>query len=110
MPDPRLPERVARLLVPEPNTGCWLYVGTRVTRNGYPRLWWRGKERVLHRIVYELLVGEIPPGLLLDHGPTCPVVCCNPFPHNGTCKEPVTVRENTLRGRAVLLTSVGRGD
>lgn len=100
-----LPPRLADLLTPEPNTGCWLYVGTRFTSNGYPRVWWRDRERVLHRVVWELLRGPIPPGLLLDHG--CRVRLCScPWPHNGVCHEPVTARENTLRGEAVLFAPV----
>lgn len=105
MPDDRLPTRIRDLLTPEPNTSCWLYIGDRFTPNGYPRFFWRGKERVLHHVVWEILRGPIPPGLMLDHG--CRVRTCScPFPHSGVCHEPVTVRENTLRGEAVLFGRV----
>ena len=42
--------------------------------NGKPR---GGRQMASHRVVYELLVGLIPDGLLIDH--RCEVkLCCNP--------------------------------
>jgi hypothetical protein len=45
-----------------------------------------------HRFAYELFVDEIPDGLTLDH------LCRNPRCVNPGHLEPVTQRENTLRG------------
>jgi hypothetical protein len=77
---------------------CWLWAG-RKNRNGYGRVCWQGKEPVVHRLVYTLLVGPIPHGFLLDHlRDKCQHRhCCNPG-H----LEPVTPHENTMRGQAVL--------
>ena len=51
-------------------------------------LWWA----MAHRVAYEALIGPIPKGLCLDH--LCRVrYCVNP-----AHLEPVTVRENVLRG------------
>ena len=64
-----------------------------------------GKQRDAHRVVYEEYVGQIPEGLQLDHlchtfdkdctgGHSCPHRrCVNP-----AHLEPVTHRENALRG------------
>ena len=49
-----------------------------------------------HRIAYTLAHGEIPDGLPLDH------VCRNPRCCNPSHLEPVTHRENTLRGTSPL--------
>lgn len=82
--------------IPEPNTGCWLWIGNRM-RNGYGTTnvrVSRGKHAVqlAHRIVWEAHRGAVPDGLQLDH--LCRVrSCVNPW-H----LEPVTRKENILRG------------
>lgn len=52
-----------------------------------------GKPRRAHRVAYELLVGPIPEGLVLDH--LCRVRHCVNPDH----LEPVTKRENERRGK-----------
>lgn len=100
----RVPEAIrARLILSsEPHaalgTHCWLCCAGRFTPNGYARLYlYRNHEVVLHRFLYKLLIdAELPKSLLLNH--LCRIRnCVNPF-H----LEPVTNRENTLRGNAVL--------
>lgn len=94
--DDRLPLRLQTMLTPEPNCGCWLYVGRWNSGNCYAKCSWEGRDRMLHIVVYELIVGPVPPGLLLDH--LCRVRwCSNPY-H----MEPVTVGVNTRRGNATL--------
>lgn len=76
---------------------CWLFTEAgRENRNGYGRLWWQGKERMAHILSYEAHVGPVPTGLLVDH--KCRVRACINPDH----LEPVTPRENTLRGEAKL--------
>ena len=74
---------------------CWLYPGY-LDRNGYARLRVRTPDgyRMLrvHRMIYEHLVGPIPEGLELHHRCETPA-CCNP-----AHLEPVTHRDNLLRG------------
>lgn len=65
---------------------CWLWTGG--TSYGYGLFW----NVPAHRWAYENLVGPIPPGLHIDH------LCRNPPCVNPAHLEPVTVRENTLRG------------
>src|SRR5438552_200174 len=49
-----------------------------------------------HQFTYELLIGEVPKGLELDH--LCRNrLCCNP-----THLEPVTRRENLLRSPTIV--------
>lgn len=69
--------------------GCWIYQGS-LTR-GYGRITRGGTSLYIHRISYELFIGEIPDGFHIDH--LCEVKSCvNPF-H----LEPVTHAENIRR-------------
>lgn len=78
------------------DTPCWVWTACRY-RNGYAklRLGRRGTPMALsHRLSYEHFVGSIPPGVVLDH--LCRVRSCV----NPVHLEPVTQRENCLRGVA----------
>ncbi len=90
-----LHERMMKNVSIEPNSGCWLWVGT-VDLNGYARFAEviRGKHynRIAHRAIYTALIGPIPEGLQLDH--LCRVRCCVNPQH----LEPVTLQENLRRG------------
>lgn len=73
---------------------CWLWTGC-ITSRGYGQIRNETDRRVVaHRVAYELLVGPIPEGLTLDH--LCRTrACVNP-----AHLDPVTMRENILRGEA----------
>lgn len=74
--------------------GCWLWTGTSGAGGyGVVQIAVGSRARTTaHRLVYELLVGPIPEGKQLDH--LCRVRnCVNP-----AHVEPVTIRENVLRG------------
>lgn len=77
---PRRPviERLMEKVVKD-DEGCWIFTGaTRYGGYGEIRLWPRSEGiGVTHRVVYEHLVGPIPPGVLLDHRCMKPR-CCNP--------------------------------
>lgn len=78
------------------NTGCWLWTGATLP-GGYVQVCWAidgdsGKNHLIHRISYLFHVGSIPEGLVLDH--LCRVRHCVNPKH----LEPVTTRENILRG------------
>jgi hypothetical protein len=82
-------ERILERVVVEDN-GCWIWQGDKL--RGYGIIHIEGRIAYCHRVMYEELVGPIPDGLVLDH--LCRVLaCCRP----AHC-EPVTQRENTLRG------------
>lgn len=69
---------------------CWIWQGHTV--RGHGRIGIKKERYIVHRVVYELLVGKIPEGLEIDH--LCRVrACCNP-----KHLEPVTRRENQIRG------------
>lgn len=75
------------------HASCWLsYVG--INTNGYSQARVGGRRRVLvHRAVYEILVGPIPPDYEVDH--LCRVRNC----YNPTHLEAVTQAENKRRQR-----------
>lgn len=81
-------------VLPEPNSGCWLWVGA-LNGGGYGNTQVRGASTRAHRLAWELAKGAIPPGLELDH--KCRVRCCVNPDH----LEPVPHRENILRGKTV---------
>lgn len=89
-------ERVLSRVVIDGDTGCWLFNGALSTR-GYGKIAIapRGSVAPAHRVTYEALVGSIPGGLELDH------LCRTRRCVNPAHLEPVTSRENILRGEGM---------
>jgi hypothetical protein len=72
--------------------GCWEWTAYR-NQDGYGQFSAVGRRVIgAHRFAYELLVGEIPDGLHLDH------LCRNPACVRPEHLEPVTPKVNTQRG------------
>lgn len=76
---------------------CWEFTGRWRSRYGYGRVKWNGMCKQMHRVVFEVLTGEIiPPYKHGDH------LCRNPPCARPLHIEPVKPRENVFRGQAVL--------
>lgn len=71
---------------------CWNWVGYINKRWGYGYFKLDGKHWRVHRLAYEIVVGDIPTGKQLDH------LCKNRLCVNPSHLEPVTNKENVLRG------------
>ncbi len=78
---------------PEPNTGCHLWTAA-LDSHGYGQFKHHGKNRLAHKHAYEREHGPMPRGMEPDH--TCRTRSCV----NPAHLEPVTHRENFLRGCA----------
>lgn len=61
---------------PEPNTGCWLWLGY-VNNKGYGNIKLNGRPELTHRRAYRLKHGGIPEGLWILHKCDTPS-CINP--------------------------------
>lgn len=73
-----LAEAFERLYIPEPNSGCWLWVGGTRDKRGYGNWIRQGFDtRSAHRISWMMHKGPIPDGLHVLH--KCDVtLCVNP--------------------------------
>lgn len=84
---PVLDRLMARVEVGE---DCWVWTG-QLNNKGYGLASVRNRKRAAHLVLWELLVGPVPPGLELDH--LCRVRRCVNPDH----LEPVTRSENQRR-------------
>lgn len=86
--------------VDKQTNGCWLWLGSK-QQDGYGHF---TLERVsgtwtkcAHKVAYELLVGPVPDGLVLDHAKCQNKGCVNP-----AHLEPVTQKVNLLRSKLTV--------
>lgn len=91
-------EQFERHVIPEPNSGCWLWTAGALP-TGYGSLNWRGKNRLAHRVSYEIHCGEIPHGLHVLHS------CDNPC-----CVNPDHLRPGTDADNIADMIARGRGN
>ena len=75
------------------SSACMQWIGA-LTTAGYGQISIAGQLKYAHRVAYERWVGPIPVGLVIDH------LCRNPSCVNPVHLEPVSNRENVLRGVA----------
>lgn len=73
------------------DNGCWIWTG-HLGKRRYGLFWVNGKTVLSHRWLYKQIVGDIGDHLHLDH------LCRNPACQNPDHLEPVTPRENVMRG------------
>ena len=98
-PSMTLAERIERLSIPEPNSGCWLWLGY-ARRNPVqlrPKIAINGHERSAHRVALEVFKGPIPSGVYACH--TC---------HNTMCVNPEHLYPGTAKQNTQDMMRAGR--
>ncbi len=91
-----LPVNLEDKIIPEPMSGCWLWLGgLRDKKDQYGCFGWEGKTWRSHRLVYTFLVAPVAAELDIDH------LCRNHFCCNPDHLEPVTRKQNIARGVGV---------
>lgn len=66
-------DRFEEKFIPEPNSGCWLWIGAADAR-GYGNFWHCGQLQKAHRVSWEIATGGAAGGLMVLH--RCDVPCC----------------------------------
>ena len=91
-------ERLETYYEPEPNSGCWIWLGHR-DRKGYGAY----KQSTAHRVAYRAYVGPVDPALTIDH------LCKNKSCVNPQHLEQTTNHENQRRSDRATQTLCQRG-
>lgn len=86
--------RLFSKLTIDPGTGCLLWSG-KGTLDGYGQITVNGRKEMVHRVMYRLFVGEIEPGMEIDH--VAELGCVNRHCASPAHLEAVTPQENSRR-------------
>lgn len=85
--------------VPAQPSCCWEWIGER-NHKGYGRVSINASRFVVHRVAYSLLIEPVPEDMQIDH------LCRTRYCVNPDHLQPVTNRENLVRGYGVIARSV----
>ncbi len=86
-------DRFMDKIMPEPMSGCWLWIGARVGKN-YGAFSFNGRHGYAHRFSYITFVGAIPDGYEIDH--LCKNTCCSNPKHLEAVTHSVNLARSTI--------------
>jgi hypothetical protein len=90
-------ERFDAKVIPEPNSGCHLWLGA-VNNDGYGHFSVDGKKVLAHRFAFARANGSIADGLVIRH--TCDVRCCVNEQHLIPGTHADNANDKVVRGRS----------
>ncbi len=67
VPRPSVEQRLLANSIPEPNSGCRLWLGKVHKTSGYAQIWHQGRHRNASRVAHEVWIGPIPEGKMVCH-------------------------------------------
>jgi hypothetical protein len=76
VPDAEMARRLEEKSIPEPNSGCWLWMGAAKAK-GYGNIWNGAKHEGAHRVSFRIHCHDIPPNMVVCHKCDNPA-CINP--------------------------------
>lgn len=91
-------ERFDAKVIPEPNSGCHLWLGSLIN-DGYGQFTVCGKKVLAHRFAFARANGSIPDGVIIRH--TCDVRCCVNEQHLIPGTHADNANDKVIRGRSV---------
>lgn len=98
-------DRMMAFVMPEPNSGCWIWMGAISRSTGYGRFTPRLVSRPVHRVMFEEVNGKIPSGLVVRH--KCDVPCCVNPEHLEVGTHQDNANDKVARGRNAHLRGEG---
>ena len=98
-------ERFENKYIPEPNSGCWLWLGCLTGSQGYGYFCVKRHRMRAHRYSYELYKGPIPDGMVIDH--LCRVPSCVNPDHLEAVTQKVNMQRGSRMGKRVPFCSKG---
>lgn len=108
-----LQEKIEHFSMPEPNSGCWLWLGAVHSVTGYAKLRYKNVSILAHRASYLAFRGGIPAGLFVCHH--CDVrSCVNPLHlYAGTHQQNMDDKQRRgrqCRGSGTVMTDLTESD
>lgn len=100
-------EKLEFWTIPEPNSGCLLWLGS-VTVHGYVRVGWLGRSARLNRLLWQEKRGPIPEGLHVLH--KCDVRSCVNMDHYFLGTNQDNVDDKVRKGRMRSPFGEGHGN